>query len=134
MFRRLKQRMDNANEMNKMRKQNPEEIQRALEKYRSKGQTLPPAESGPVILVARLLLYLLTVLILLVIFIGVPLADNPIFSLFSFGLLLSLLYMAASLAHPAIVFFRKKRSRLFALELFGLISCVFLFLLAVFHT
>lgn len=136
MFRSLKRRIDNANQMQRMRNENPEEFRRALEKHTREElapDNTPPEQYGPAIRFTRWFLYLLTGLILLVIFIGVPQADNPIFSLLSFGLLLSLLYMAAGLAHPAIVFFRKKRSRMFALELFGLISSALILLMAVFH-
>ncbi|AIQ39645.1 hypothetical protein MKZ24_31705 [Paenibacillus sp. FSL R7-0297] len=137
MFRSLKRRIDNANQMQRMRSENPVEFRRALEKH-TREQQAPdntlPVQSGPVIRFTRWFLYLLTALILLVIFLGVPQADNPIFSLLSFGLLLSLLYMTAGLAHPSILFFRKKRSRMFALELFGLISGLLILLMTVFHT
>lgn len=135
MFRSLKRRIDNANQMQRMRSENPVEFRRALEKH-TREQQAPdntlPVQSGPVIRFTRWFLYLLTALILLVIFLGVPQADNPIFSLLSFGLLLSLLYMTAGLAHPSILFFRKKRSRMFALELFGLISGLLILLMTVF--
>lgn len=137
MFRSLKRRIDNANQMQRMRNENPEEFRRALEKHTREqlaDDNTPPVQSGPAIRIARWFLYLLTALILLVIFLGVPQADNPIFSLLSFGLLLSLLYMAAGLVHPSIVFFRKIRSRMFALELFGLISGLLILLMTVFHT
>lgn len=82
MFRSLKRRIDNANQMQRMRNENPEEFRRALEKHTREqlaADNTPPVQSGPAIRIARWFLYLLTALILLVIFLGVPQADNPIF-------------------------------------------------------
>ncbi|AIQ48940.1 hypothetical protein R70723_25785 [Paenibacillus sp. FSL R7-0273] len=137
MFKSIKRRIDNANQMHKIRKENPEAWERALKEEQSRveevNENVLPPQPGPVILFFRWVLRLLTVLILLVVFIGVPRADNPLFSLMSFGLLLSLLYLIAGLAQPSIVFVRRKWSREDVAELFGLLSIVFIVLLVVFH-
>ncbi|MDF9844534.1 MULTISPECIES: hypothetical protein [unclassified Paenibacillus] len=136
MFKSIKRRIDNANQMHRMRNENPEALKQALEEQARAekiGDNIPPVKPGPLIRFFRWVLLLLTALILLVVILGVPRADNPLFSLMSFGLLLSLLYLAAGLAHPSIVFVRRKWPREDVLELFGLLSIVFIVLMVVFH-
>lgn len=136
MFKSIKRRIDNANQMQKIRNENPEAFRKALEEQAEAeklSDNVPPVKPGPVIRFFRWLLLLLTALIVLVVILGVPRADNPLFSLMSFGLLLSLLYLAAGLAHPSIVFVRRKWPREDVLELFGLLSIVFIILMVVFH-
>lgn len=73
MFGRLRHRLDNARQMQKMRNEHPEEIRRLLEE-RAREQQVPvesvPVKSGPWIIFFRCILYLLTVLIVLITFIG----------------------------------------------------------------
>ncbi|MNE69924.1 hypothetical protein D3C80_1656810 [compost metagenome] len=137
MFKSIKRRIDNANQMHKLRNENPEALQRALEEEQARGEkvsdNVPPVKPGPVIRFFHWVLLLLTALIVLVVILGVPRADNPLFSLMSFGLLLSLLYLTAGLAHPSIIFVRRKWPREEVLELFGLLSIVFIVLMVVFH-
>ncbi|WP_342562602.1 hypothetical protein NST84_23860 [Paenibacillus sp. FSL R7-0345] len=137
MFKSIKRRIDNAKQMQNIRNENPEAWERALKEEQSRveevNENVLPPQPGPVILFFRWTLRVVTVLILLVIFLGVPRADNPLFSLMSFGLLLSLLYLIAGLAHPSIVFARRKWPREDVAELFGLLSIVFIVLMAVFN-
>lgn len=137
MFKFIRQRIDNANQMHKIRKENPEAWERALKEEQSRveevNENVLPSQPGPVILFFRWALRLVTALIVLVVILGVPRADNPLFSLMSFGLLLSLLYLIAGLAHPSIVFVRRRWPREDVLELFGLLSIVFIVLMVVFH-
>ncbi|AIQ54377.1 hypothetical protein [Paenibacillus sp. FSL R7-0331] len=136
MFKSIKQRINNANQMHKIRNENPETLERALEergRAEKVSDNVTPVKAPLVIRFFRWMLRLLTVLILIVVFLGVPRAENPLFSLMSFGLLLSLLYLAAGLAHPSVIFVRRKWSREDVAELFGLLSIVFIVLLVVFH-
>ncbi|QUL52430.1 hypothetical protein KDC22_18415 [Paenibacillus tritici] len=136
MFGSLRRRLDNARQMQRMRNEHPEEIRRLLEERAREQQAEvepAPVKSGPYILFFRMVLYILAVLIVLIAFIGGPQSNAPVFTLLSFGLLLSVLFLGAGLAHPAIVFFRKKRSREFALELFGLLSAALVLLMTVFR-
>ncbi|WP_339225295.1 hypothetical protein [Paenibacillus sp. FSL H8-0332] len=136
MFGRLRHRLDNARQMQKMRKEYPEEIRRQLEE-RAKEQQVPvepvPVKSGPWIIFFRCILYILTLLIVLITFIGGPQSNAPVFTILSFGLLLAVLYLIAGLAQPAIVFFRKHWSRGDMLELFSLIIGALLILMAIFR-
>ncbi|WP_339248879.1 hypothetical protein [Paenibacillus sp. FSL P2-0136] len=136
MFGRLRHRLDNARQMQKMRNEHPEEIRRLLEE-RAREQQVPvesvPVKSGPWIIFFRCILYLLTVLIVLITFIGGPQSNAPVFTILSFGLLLAVLYLIAGLAQPAIVFFRKHWSRGDVLELFSLIIGALLILMAIFR-
>ncbi|MEK4851813.1 hypothetical protein NST04_18340 [Paenibacillus sp. FSL H7-0756] len=136
MFGRLRRRLDNARQMQKMRNEHPEEIRRLLEE-RAKEQQVPvepaPAKSGPWIIFFRCILYILSVLIVLITFIGGPQSNAPVFTILSFGLLLAVLYLIAGLAQPAIVFFRRHWSRGDVLELFSLIVGTLLILMAIFR-
>lgn len=136
MFRSLKRRIDNANQMHKMRNENPELFNGALEenvREQQSRESIPAAKPGPVIRFFRWVLVVLTALIVLIIAIGVPRSSNPVFTLLSLALLLTFLYMAAGLAHPAVVFFRKKWSRECVLELFGVLSIGIILLMVVFR-
>lgn len=136
MLKRLKQRINNAGQMHKYRTGHPDEIRNALEERARQPQdhaNIPPAKAGPVILFFRWLLYLLTALIILIVLIGVPRTEQPMFTLFSLCLLLSFLYLAASLANPAIVFYRNSQLRQYRLELFGFLSILFIFLMVLFR-
>ncbi|OMF93621.1 hypothetical protein [Paenibacillus sp. FSL R7-0337] len=136
MFGRLRRRLDNARQMQKMRKEHPEEIRRLLEE-RAREQQVPvkpaPAKSGPWIIFFRCILYILTVLVVLITFIGGPQRNAPIFTILSFGLLLAVLYLIAGLAQPAVVFFRKHWPRGDVLELFSLIIGALLIMMAIFR-
>ena len=136
MFRGIRRRIDNANQMHKIRKENPEAVRRALEELAREQEireNSPPAKPGPVIIFFRWFLAVLTVLIALIVVIGVPRSPNPVFSMLSFSLLLSIIYMVAGLANPAVIFFGNKWSRECILELFGLLIIVIVLLMAVFR-
>lgn len=136
MFGRLRRRLDNARQMQKMRNEHPEEIRRLLEERAREQQARvesAPAKSGPWIIFFRCILYILTVLIVLITFIGGPKSDAPVFTILAFGLLLNVLYMVAALAQPAIVFFRRQWSREDVLELFGLLTLALIVLMVIFR-
>lgn len=136
MFRRLRRRLDNARQMQKMRNEHPEEIRRLLEERAREQQAQvesAPAKSGPWITFFRCILYILTVLIVLVTFIGGLQSNAPVFTILAFGLLLNVLYMVAALAQPAIVFFRRQWSREDVLELFGLLTLALIVLMVIFR-
>lgn len=136
MLKRLKQRINNANQMYKYRTEHPDEIRSALEDRAREQQDhadTPPAKAGPVTRFFRWLLYLLSALITLIALIGVPRTEEPMFTLFSLCLLLSFLYLAASLVNPAIVFYRNSQFRQYRLELFGFLSILFIFLMVLFR-
>ncbi|MEK3793247.1 hypothetical protein MKX42_16065 [Paenibacillus sp. FSL R7-0204] len=136
MFGRLRRRLDNARQMQKIRKEHPDESRRLLEE-RARAQQVQvepaPAKSGPWIIFFRCILYILSVLIVLITFIGGPKSNAPVFTILSFGLLLAVLYLLAGLAQPVIVFFRKHWSRGDVLELFSLIVGALLILMAIFR-
>lgn len=138
MFRGLRQRIHNAkqmqNEMQKLKDEDPEAFRRALEEHRKEEAASLndlPAVAGPVVRFFRWFLLVLTALIILIVFVGAPRAENPVFSVFSFALLLTIIYMIAGLANPAIIFVREKWSRECVLWLFILLIVVVLILMAV---
>ena len=135
MFGRLRRRLDNARQMQKIRNEHPEEIRRLLEE-RAREQQIPaepvPVKSGPWIIFFRCLLYILSVLIVLIAFIGGPKSEAPAFTILAFGLLLAVLFLIAGLAQPAIVFFRTHWSRGDVLELFSLLIGALLILMVIF--
>lgn len=136
MFGRLRRRFDNARQMQKIRKEHPEEIRRLLEERAREQQVpveSPPAKSGPWILFFRCLLYVVTAVVILIIIIGAAQSDSPVFTALAFGLLLNILYMGAALAQPAVVFFRRQWSREDVLELFGLLTLALIVLMVIFR-
>ncbi|WP_249900287.1 hypothetical protein [Paenibacillus sp. PK3_47] len=117
-----------------MKEENPEAFRRTLEEYRKEQAADTndlPAKAGPVVRFFRWFLLVLTALILFIIFVGAPRAENPIFTVFSFALLLTIIYMIAGLANPAIIFVRRKWSRECVLWLFIFLIIVILILMAV---
>lgn len=136
MFGRLRRRLDNARQMQKIRQEHPEEIRRLLEE-RAREQQVPvepaPAKSGPWILFFRCLLYVVTAVVILIIIAGAAQSDSPVFTALAFALLLDVLYMIAALAQPAVVFFRRQWSREDVLELFGLLTLALIVLMVIFR-
>lgn len=136
MFGRLRRRLDNARQMQKLRKEHPEEIRRLLEEQ-ARQQQIPlesqPAKKGPRITFFRCLLYLVTAVIILITITGATQSDSPVFSVLAFALLLNILYMIAALIQPAIVFFRRQWSREDVLELFGLLTLALIVLMVIFR-
>lgn len=136
MFGRLRRRLDNARQMQKIRKEHPEEIRRLLEE-RAREQQVPgepaPAKSGPWILFFRCLLYVVTAVVILIIIAGAAQSDSPVFTALAFALLLEVLYMIAALVQPAIVFVRGQWSREDVLELFGLLTLALIVLMVIFR-
>lgn len=139
MFRSIRRRIDNARQMQRIREEHPESIRSAVEEYKNaeaikvRASQSQPAKSTPVIRIARWLLYGLTVLILLIMLVGAPRTEAPIFSLLSFGLLLLVLYTVVALIQPSIVFFRRLWSRPEALELFVFMSIPLIVLMVIFR-
>lgn len=139
MFRSIRRRIDSAKQMQRIREEHPESIRNAVEEYKSveAEQALAsqpqPAKSTPAIRIARWFLYGLTGLILLIMLVGAPRTEDPIFSLLSFGLLLLVLYTVAALIQPSIVFVRRLWSRQEVLELFGLLSVPLIVLMVIFR-
>ncbi|WP_238651614.1 hypothetical protein [Paenibacillus piscarius] len=136
MFGRLRRRLDNARQMQRIRKEHPEEIRRLLEE-RAREQQVPvepvPAKSGPWILFFRCLLYVVTAVVILIIIAGAAQSDSPVFTALAFALLLDVLYMIAALVQPAIVFVRRQWSREDVLELFGLLTLALIVLMVIFR-